>query len=219
MFSQREIGANCDETLWGCSEVHKPTANSLIYSVVTFSTTRCLYQRGFIDSVGGALVRIIKKCHSSWSFCKIFCKKNFFNDITANICGLEISEKLPLSAPQRLKVWSRCLKMLPKTKMRDEPAPESAAGWAGSLGPHWPMGGQHRGLVTNERPPRGHTRPPGARHHPRGRAGSLWSLPGPSTLGHRGSEEYHRVFPWIPHYSWLGQIIDRRHFFNRHYLT
>ena len=50
--------------------------------------------------------------------------------------------------------------MLPKTKMRDEPVPESAAGWAGSPGRHRPMRGQHRAVVTNERPPRGHTRPP-----------------------------------------------------------
>ena len=143
--------------------------------------------KGFMDSVGDALVRITNKCHGSRSFCKIFCKMNLFSFLAANICGLDISEKLPLSAPDWLKVWSRCLKMLPKTKMRDEPVPESAAGWAGSPGQYWPMRGRHRVLVTNERPPCGHTLPPGARHPPQGRAGSLWSLLGPqySDIGGR----------------------------------
>ena len=57
-----------------------------------------------MDSVGDALVRITNKCHGSRSFCKIFCKKNLFSSLTAIICGLDMSEKLPLSAPERLKV-------------------------------------------------------------------------------------------------------------------
>ena len=206
MFSQGEIEAHCEETLWGCSEVHKPTAKSLIYSVVTFSTTRCLYQKGFMDSVGDALVRITNKCHGSRSFCNIFGKMNLFSSLTANNCRLDIGEKLPLSAPVWLKVWSRCLKMLPKTKMRDEPVPETAAGWAGSPGQHWPMRGRHRVVMTNERPRCGYTLAPEARLRP-GRV-MEWSLgPQYSDIGAQSSE-YHwsliiqNISLWKTHFWW-----------------